>query len=115
MTKLAVISMNFSRARRQADELERIAHELQNLAQSELPDSLSQLSGGWTGESANLFIQKGNNLAENIIKTARQLLNAANALRKSAAAIYESERKAELIAIQRRENGAGGGGSSGGR
>lgn len=113
MPSLFAINMNFNKAKRQADELDRIASELRNLANSDLSETLSELSSGWTGDSANLFIGKGENLKSHILTTANQLQSAANALRQNATAIYNAERKAELIAIERRRASSGSGGGGG--
>lgn len=113
MPSLFTISMNFNKAKRQAEELDKIASDLRNLANRDLSETLSELSSGWTGDSANLFIGKGENLKSHILNTANQLSAAANALRQNATAIYNAERKAELIAIERRKlSGSGGGGHS---
>lgn len=92
------IQMNFSNAMRQAQALENLASELNRLSGQELSSSLSSIAGAWKGDSASLFLQKGDRLAGQISGSATALYNAARDIRSIARRTYNAEMRALELA-----------------
>lgn len=97
----ATITMNFRKANEKADELEELAERLTKMAQSQMGDSMQQISNHWKGESAELFIRKGISLQQQIINTAKQLKNTAATIRKIAITTRNADMNALEIAMRR--------------
>lgn len=97
----ATIQMNFSNAVRQARRLENLAAELSRLSGNELSGSLQAIAGAWKGDSSNLFLQKGNNLARQISDSAAALRGAARDIRSIAQRTYNAEMRALELARAR--------------
>lgn len=95
------IKIDFIKARKQAEDLERIADQLRRVADRDIDDAMSGVSSGWKGDSADLFLKKGNKLRSDVMKTANQLDTAARTLRQTAQSIYNAEMRALEIAKQR--------------
>ena len=82
------IEMDFSKAKRQAKDLDELATNLERL-------SGSQLEGmHWTGDNSLKYIGKGKTLQGNINKTAQAIHDVAQAIRDIASTIYEAEMEA---------------------
>lgn len=92
----ATITMNYRRANSAADELDELAEQLTKMAQSQMGDSLQDISNNWKGESAELFIRKGENLQQQIVNSAKKLKDTAAAVRK----IAQTTRNADLQALE---------------
>lgn len=99
------IKVDFIKAKRQAEEFEKIADQLRAIANGEIDGAMSGVSSGWKGDSADLFLKKGNKLKEDVIKTANQLDAAARTLRQNAQSIYNAEMRALEIAKKREAKG----------
>ena len=95
------IEFDFQRAKAQAEKIDRIADRLRNLSQNDFDDSLQNLSAGWKGESASLYLQKGGALQDKIVNTASELYVVADDIRTIAKRIYEAEIAALKIAQER--------------
>ncbi|MDD3253298.1 MAG: WXG100 family type VII secretion target [Lachnospiraceae bacterium] len=91
---LSAIRMDFSKAKRQAGELETVAGNLKNLSEKKLEGTLNDLAAHWTGDNSVKYIGKGQQLAGNINKTANALDDVAQAIRDIAEVIYEAEMEA---------------------
>ena len=101
MATRASIEIDFQRAKVQAAKLERIASQMNTLANQTLGGTLQNLSVGWKGENANLYIAKGNKLQEKINVTAGDLRGVASDIRKVAERIYRAEMEALSLAESR--------------
>lgn len=98
------IEFDFEQARRRATELEEIASDISRLSRRDIEAAKADLAGAWKGESAQLFLQKTENLQENIRGTAKELNAIAAAIRKIAEQMYAAEMEALRIATQREYN-----------
>lgn len=94
MASEASIQFNYEQAIGQAKKLEQLADELKTLANTNLDNTLSELSSNWSGESASAFLSKAEKAKSDILSNVKQLYDAASVVRESA----ENLRKAELIA-----------------
>ncbi len=104
MKSLTTIRMDFQKAQQCAAELEEIASEMRTLANSDLSDSLQSLSGAWKGESAALYLRKGELLKDKITASAKNLERTAATIRSTARRTYDAEMRAYRLAVQRKYN-----------
>lgn len=88
------IQLNYEQAIAQARKLEALAEELRTIANTNLNNTISDLSANWNGESASAFIAKAEKTKEDILANVRELNKTASVIRESA----ENIRKAEEIA-----------------
>ena len=88
------IEVNFKNAINQANELENIANDLRNLSDKKFNSTLQQISSSWKGESAALYVNKGNSLEEQLTKTAKEIEKTAQTIKSNAKRIYDAEMKA---------------------
>lgn len=88
------IQMDFTKAKRQARELDTVASNLKNLSSRKLGGVLEDLAGSWTGDNSARYINKGHTLQSNITSTADSLSEVAQAIRDIAEVIYEAEMEA---------------------
>lgn len=92
------IQLNYTRAINQANKLQNLAKDLRSIANRDLESAMSDLSNNWNGESAIAFLKKAQKAHSDIISNAKQLETTANAIRKSAENIRNSELRAlEII------------------
>ena len=98
---LSSIRMDFSKAIRQANQLEDISRTMKNLGSRRLEDILQSLGQSWTGENAVRYIGKGKQLEEKIEGTSNALANIAQTIRQIAQNVYEAEMRAWEIAHSR--------------
>lgn len=96
------IRMDFSRAKRQADQLETLGNELKKLADHKLEDSIGRISSAWKGANSESYVAKGRALEEKLLQNAGELQRAAEALRTIAQNIYLAEMRALELAQERR-------------
>ncbi|MBO6142552.1 MAG: WXG100 family type VII secretion target [Lachnospira sp.] len=96
MKTYATISMNYKKAVARADEIEELADRLSNISETKLEGLLGELSSAWRGDSADIFIQKGQNLSEQITESAKKLYKTAETVRK----IAQNNRQADMQALE---------------
>lgn len=101
MATREMIEFDFKKALGQADKIDGIADRLGRLSGTELGSTMQNLSAGWKGENASLYLNKGNNLQEKINGTAKELYSIASDIRTIARRIYEAEMAALSIASER--------------
>lgn len=95
MASRATIELDFIRAMQQAEKIESIASNLNSLANAKFNDTLQTLSSNWKGGSAALYLQKGEQLRENINQTAAALRGIAGEIKAEAKRL----RQADLAAL----------------
>ncbi len=95
------IEMDFANARRQAEELEQIARHLDTLINSEYMSCFHGIAASWRGENADAFCKKGTAVGEHILRSATDLKNAAQTIRKIAENTYHAEKRILEIAQTR--------------
>lgn len=98
---IAKIEFDYREALKQANKLDEIANNIKHLASENIENTLSTLNGGWQGDSASAFIAKGRTLKDNTLRTASDLTNAADKIRKIAKQIHDAEVAAFEIANKR--------------
>jgi len=101
---LISIQIDFATTKAQAQQLDTLAGQLEDLARSSLENSLKAIGAAWTGESAQEYIQKGELLEEKLKGSAKNLRAIAEAIRQVAQVTYNAEREAILLA-QIKNNG----------
>lgn len=95
------IQMDFQRAKKQAEELERIEKDIRKVADHEMPDCMREISSNWKGDNARLYTVKGQSVSENIRKVADGLAKTAATLRTIAQNNYNAEKTALELAETR--------------
>ena len=101
MSSRRTIEFDFRLAKQKANELDEIAENLQNLSNNKFNNTMQNLSASWKGESASLYLSKGQMLQEDIINTSKNLRQVASTIRTVAKRIYEAEMEALRIAEER--------------
>ncbi len=95
------IEFDFKKALGQADKIEAIAEKLNKMSTVELGNIMQNLSVGWKGENAELYLSKGSSLQDKMNETAKSLYAAASEIRTIAKRIYDAEMAALAIAQER--------------
>lgn len=95
------IEMDFSKAKRQASDLERIANNLRTISDRQMEDTLRTLEHNWLGDNSVKYMGKGRQLEGKIRETSKSLENIAGAIREIAQNVYEAEMRAWEIAHNR--------------
>ena len=98
---LQTIEMDFAEARRQAQELEQIAGNLNTLVNGTFQPCLRGIAAGWKGENAQVFCKKGAVVGEQIARSASDLRLVAETIRQMAENTYRAEKKICEIAAGR--------------
>ena len=96
------IQMDFQKAKNQADKLERIAKDLNNVANNDMSGCMRDVSANWKGENAKVYVNKGYVVAENLRSAAAGLNQAAATVRTIAQNTYNAEKRALELAKQRK-------------
>ena len=95
------IRLDFEHAIRQANKLDEIAGKIQKIASNNLDECNKRIAGAWKGDSAVVFQKKGQQVANNLEKLAKEYKNTANAIRKIATNTYQAEQAALELAKKR--------------
>lgn len=98
------IQFDFDQARKQADSLDRIADNLDNLGRHKLNNSMQTLSQNWKGANADAYLAKAGTLQNDITASASDLRSIASDIRTIARNIYNAEMEALRIAEEREYN-----------
>lgn len=85
------IRMDFTRACNQASELEELAEKINRIGKNSMEDAKSEVQNAWTGNNSNLFVQKVDAVAQQLISYASSLKTTASTIRRVARRIYEAE------------------------
>lgn len=95
------IEFDFRKALAQANKIEAIAERLGRLSGMEFGNTMQNLSSGWKGENASLYLTKGSRLQEKMNGTVKELYSVASSIREIAKRIYDAEMAALEIASRR--------------
>lgn len=94
------IQFEYQEALNRAKELDALAEESERV-HTALDEAFQSLKGGWEGEGANRFGQKGERLGEQFTADAKALRSAAEEVRRIAAVVRETELANLRIAMER--------------
>lgn len=101
MATRATIEFDFRTALAQADKIDTIANDLSRLSKTELEGVLQNVSAGWKGDNANIYLNKGVVLQEKMTGTVNTLQGIASDIRTIAKRLYDAEMAALEIALNR--------------
>ena len=102
MTKtLYSIQMDFQKAKNQAARLEKIAKDLNRIANNEIPSCMRDISSKWKGEHARSYTNKGGVIEENLRSIEGSLNQTASTIRIIAQNTYNAEKAALDLAKKR--------------
>ena len=85
------IEMNFSRALAQAEELETLSKELNEMATEHIRGAIRLLMLNWKGDNAELYCEKGEKLTHEMLDTADDLIKVAKSIATTADIVYSIE------------------------
>ncbi|MBR0373657.1 MAG: hypothetical protein IJH91_03890 [Mogibacterium sp.] len=95
------IWVDLNKAKQQAAELERAAQTIRTES-AKFGEYRNEVAHAWTSDSSTAFTSKMGMVTEDLLKIARELDNAAAAIRQSAQRIYNAEMEAKRLAEQRK-------------
>lgn len=101
MASRATIEFNFRTALSQADKIDEIANDLSRLSRTDFGNALQNLSAGWKGENASMYLSKGSTLQGKMNGTSGSLHAVASDIRAIAKRLYDAEMAALAIAEDR--------------
>lgn len=94
---MELLEIDFQKARKQADKLDRLAKDLEKLTKQEYSTTMEQIRSNWTGDSANRYLSKGALLESEMEGTVKKLKNVANSIRSTVNRLEEAQRKAQEV------------------
>ncbi|MDO5411616.1 MAG: hypothetical protein Q4F21_14425 [Lachnospiraceae bacterium] len=97
----AKIELDYRKAEEQSKSLEKIAKELEQLANRQFSEVLRNVSAQWKGESAELYVKKGTAVCDELRDRAREIRKTAESVQKIARNVYNAEMEALKLAQQR--------------
>ncbi len=98
------IEMDFKKAKEQADKLDAAADSLKDVNKNKFRNTLQNIGANWKGESAALYLSKGETLQGKMSGTESELRNIASDIRRIAKNIYDAEMRAWERAHRHRHN-----------
>ena len=102
MATRETIEFDFRKALGQADKIDTIADRLGRLSVTEFENTMQNLSAGWKGDNASIYLSKGNRLQEKMNGTVKELYSVASDIREIAKRVYDAEMAALAIASERK-------------
>ncbi len=89
------IEIDFIKACNQSKELMDISQSLVKIARSDMAETMAMMRSSWKGENANSFYEKTEELRDELMNNAQDLVKIADHIHHTADIIYN----AEMIAI----------------
>ena len=102
MATRETIEFDFRKALGQAEKIDTIADTLGRLSRTEFENTMQNLSAGWKGGNASIYLSKGNRLQEKMNGTVKELYSVASDIREIAKRVYDAEMAALAIASERK-------------
>ena len=103
------IQLNYESVIREADRLEAIGRELDQLQKVAYLEAITELGNAWDGSVSDAFLRKANELKNRIGTTAFDLMTIGAETRRKAKRIRDAELAALDVAQNRTYGGTGGG------
>lgn len=95
------IELDYRKAINQAEKFEEMATKLEDISENKMEDIMNSVAMNWTGNTSNMYCNKGRKLGQDIGQTARNLRDIASDIRTVANRVREAERRAEELARKR--------------
>ncbi len=95
------IRIEFDEAVSQANNLEKIAKDLNKAANLVLENALSGIKSSWNSDSSFEYLKKGRKVQEELRERAKDLTKIASDVRTVARNTYDAEKRAAQIAMTR--------------
>ena len=95
------ILFNYTLAIRQAAALDALSDSLRNTVNNKMSGILNQVGVAWKSESSQQYMQKGEQVKEELLASARNISDIAQTIRKIAERVKAAEMEAVRIANER--------------
>ena len=102
MKTLKSISISFQQTIAQATSLSECADDLRDV-QRQIETIIDELQSNWSGNAANLYLGKCEKMRKKLNRTAGDLDQVSNSIKKTARNYYEAEKRAISLAQRRSE------------
>lgn len=100
MKTLSSISISFQQTTEQARSLSACADSLRTV-QRQMETIIGDLQRNWSGDAANLYLNKCNKFSKKLSSTAGELDQVSASIKRTAQNYYEAEKRAIKLAQQR--------------
>lgn len=90
--------MNFNKANAQIQELEEIASEIDQLADTDYENLMQQMRSAWKGNAADAYIRKASQVQERIKKTSQDIKKTSEVYANAVKRVQAAEEKVKEIA-----------------
>ncbi|MBR1472540.1 MAG: WXG100 family type VII secretion target [Lachnospiraceae bacterium] len=94
---MGVIDIDFSKARAQAGKLRQLSSDLSQLIDNEYAETIEQIRGNWTGESANAYLNKAVLLDGEMQATATKIKEIADSIDDKLDKLEKAQKDAQAI------------------
>ncbi len=101
MATKASIEFDFRKVMNQAEQIDGIANQLDHLSGNRFDSIMQEISANWKGDSASLYVSKGESLQGNMNDTVSELRSIASDIRLIAKRLYIAEMAALAVAQNR--------------
>ena len=92
-----LINIDFNKARQQADRLEALANELDNLTQNDYVSAMEQVRSGWKGEASDQFLAKGGVLENDLRGTVENMRKVVANIRDMVTKVERAQQLAQAV------------------
>lgn len=95
------IEIDFRIAMEHADKVEKIGNDMNQMCEEELETCIQSIRNHWTGENAELFLEKEEQMRNGVVSLAERVIQTAETIREMAQNLYQAEIQAWEIANER--------------
>lgn len=95
------IEIDFRIAMEHADKVEKIGNDMNQMCEEELEACIQSIRNHWTGENAELYLEKEEQMRNGVVSLAERVIQTAETIREMAQNLYQAEMQAWEIANER--------------
>ena len=96
-----LIDIDFAVARSQADRLEEVANNLENMVNNEYSTTMQEIKAGWTGEASDAYMNKGAILESDMRTTIDRIRDVVNSIRNTVDKAEKAQRLAQEVLLKK--------------
>ena len=95
---MGLLKFDFNKANTQIQELEEIASEIDQLADTDYENLMQQMRSAWKGNAADAYIRKASQVQERIKKTSQDIKKTSEVYANAVKRVQAAEEKVKEIA-----------------